>query len=73
MSLSRKEVTGWVVPAFLGSILSVLGWMGSNISEISGSLKAVVVKIDEHDKRLDNQEHRIERLESKRYQLDQRK
>lgn len=46
------KLLGYVLPCFLGAILTLLGWISNSLYDISKSLAVVVFQIQNHEQRL---------------------
>ncbi len=54
--ITDKRVIDWLIPALLTGIAGSLMWLSSSVSELSGSVREVVVTLDAHERRLQNLE-----------------
>lgn len=50
--LTSDKIVSILVPALLATIISLLGWMGNSLNEISESLAVVTYRIHNHDERI---------------------
>ncbi len=56
VGISHKEAAGWLIPVMLAALLGVLGWMATNIAEISKTMSVAVTRVEDHERRLANLE-----------------
>lgn len=54
--LTSDKILGYLVPWFLGVFLTIAGWMGKSLYEISQNLSVVVYQIKDHNERILNLE-----------------
>ena len=55
-TISYEKAFAFVVPCLLSVLIGVLSWMGVTLHEIAGSLRVVVYRLDDHDRRIQNLE-----------------
>lgn len=54
--ISYEKVFALLVPFLLSVLVGVLSWMGLTLHEIAGSLRVVVYRLDDHDRRIQHLE-----------------
>jgi hypothetical protein len=55
-AVTHKEISGRALGFMAAAALALLGWIGTNIHQISTTLAVAVTKIEEHERRISNLE-----------------
>lgn len=54
--ITDKQLVDYLIPALLTVAVALLGWLAVSVAGLDGSMKVAVVRIDDHERRLDNLE-----------------
>jgi hypothetical protein len=55
-NLTDSRIVNWLLPALLSAGVGALGWLALSVSDLSGSVRELVVQMGDHERRLDNLE-----------------
>jgi len=50
--MTSDKILAYLIPWFLGVFLSIVGWMGKSLYEISQNMSVVVYQIKNHTERI---------------------
>lgn len=56
MQVNAEKILTFIIPWFAGVFLSIVGWIGKSLYDISQSLSVVVYQIKDHNERITNLE-----------------
>lgn len=71
--MTGKKLLEYIVPWFLGACVSLGGWMGKSLYEISQNLNVVVYQIKDHNEQIREHKITLKDHEGRLHSLERRK